>query len=98
MEEEKRNKIVAAVTINAIILIFIIVAVIIYQIVTISVLNKRKRELWAEYYRLEQKLADAEDILDRLKYDEEFREVIEALGKLGETVPEYSPEALLIVQ
>lgn len=90
MEEEKRNKIVAAVTINAIILIFIIVAVIIYQIVTISVLNRRKRELWAEYYRLEELLEYEQDILQRLEYDIEFQEIIEALGKLGETLPEHS--------
>ncbi len=89
MSEEKRNKIIAAVTVNAIILIFIIVAVIIYQLVTISALNNRKKDLYEELYRIEQKYEDAEDILERLQNDEEYREVLEALGKLGEDVSGY---------
>ena len=89
MSEEKRNKIIAAVTVNAIILIFIIVAVIIYQLVTISALNNRKKDLNEELYRIEQKYEDAEDILERLQNDEEYREVLEALGKLGEDVSGY---------
>ena len=45
MGEEKRNKVVAAITINAILLIFIIIAVLIAQIVQISVLRRRKNAL-----------------------------------------------------
>ena len=89
MSEEKRNKIIAAVTVNAIILIFIIVAVIIYQIVEISVLNARKKALYDELYVVTQRYEHAEDILDRLQNDDEFLRIILELGKLGEDVSEF---------
>lgn len=86
MGEEKRNRIIAAITVNAIILIFIIVAVIIYQLVTISVLNARKKELYEEKARIERRYEDGLDILDRLQNDEEYLAVLEALAQLGENV------------
>ena len=89
MSEEKRNKIIAAVTVNAIILVFIIVAVIIYQIVEISVLNARKKALYEELYSVQLKYEHAEDILDRLQNDDEFLRIILELGKLGEDVSEF---------
>ncbi len=92
MGEEKRNRIVAAVTVNAIILVFIIVAVIIYQIVTISVLSARKKQLYAELYELQQQYEEAGDILDRLENDEEYRRIVTALGQLGEDVSNLLPE------
>ena len=78
MGEEKRNKVVAAITINAILLIFIIIAVLIAQIVQISVLRRRKNALINECNTLvneRDKLEDFIDkyenkeILDRLKSD-----------------------------
>ncbi len=89
MSEEKRNRIIAAVTVNAVVLIFIIVAVIIYQIVTISVLNNRKRELYEEKARIERQYDDATDILERLQNDEEYLAVLQALAQLGENVSGY---------
>lgn len=92
MSEEKRNRIVAAVTVNAIILVFIIVAVIIYQIVTISVLNARKKELYEELYRIQQQYENAEDVLYKLQNDEKYLEIVLALGQLGEDVSNLLPE------
>lgn len=72
MSEEKRNRIVGAVTVNAVLLIVIIIAVIIYQIVEISVLSKRRAALLDEYNQTLQQLEDSEDWLDEyyLKQDE----------------------------
>ena len=93
MGEEKRNRITAAITVNAIILIFILAAVLIYQILTISVLKKRKVQLWDEYYQLQQQLKEAEELEDRLRYDEQLKKIIEELAKLGEKTPNSNSEA-----
>ncbi|MDE5721656.1 MAG: hypothetical protein K2I30_02810 [Clostridia bacterium] len=55
MNEEKRNRFVAAITVNAVILFVILVAVIIYQIVDIAVLKSKRDNLKAEidYYTTE---------------------------------------------
>ena len=83
MGDEKRNRIVAAVTVNAIILVFIIVAVIIYQIVAISVLNARKRDLLGELSALKAELATGEDFLDRYNKDDQFKLIVDQLVQLG---------------
>lgn len=90
MGEEKRNKITAAVTINAVLLVFIIVAVLIAQVVQISVLKRRKATLLKEFYRLEAILDESEQNLDRLKTDEDYRKVIIQLAQMGVDVsPKY---------
>ncbi|MDE6104498.1 MAG: hypothetical protein K2O41_03865 [Clostridia bacterium] len=55
MNEEKRNRFVAAITVNAVILFVILVAVIIYQIVDIAVLKNKRDKLQTEidYYTTE---------------------------------------------
>lgn len=52
MTEEKRNRIIAAVTVNVILLIVILAAVCIYQLVAIVRLNNLKKEIarQTEYY------------------------------------------------
>lgn len=80
---EKRNRIVAAVTVNAIILVFIIVAVIIYQIVAISVLNSRKKVLLDQLAEIKAELATGEDFLERYETNEEFRHIVDQLVQLG---------------
>ena len=67
MGEEKRNKIVAAITVNAILLIFIILAVLIAQIVQISVLKRRKNVLVAELQTLVRQLDDVTELEENLK-------------------------------
>ena len=92
MGDEKRNRIVAAVTINAVILILIIVAVIIYQVVTLSNLNKRKQDLYEQLYSLEQRYEQAEWTLDQLLNNKEYRDLVEELGKLGITINPPEPQ------
>lgn len=83
MGEEKRNKIVAAVVINAVLLVFIIVAVLIAQIVQISILKRRKAALLEELTRLEQILEEDQNTLDRLETDEKYREIVIQLAQMG---------------
>ena len=94
MEEEKRKKIVAAITVNAILLLFIIVGVLIYQIIEIGVLTSRKKALNEELAAVRRKYEYAQDILDRLETDDEYLRIITELGKLGEDVSEYRFETV----
>ena len=48
MAEEKRNRVIAAVTINLIILLAILAAVVIYQLADIAVLKNRRDKLDTE--------------------------------------------------
>lgn len=48
MTEEKRNRIISAVTVNAVVLIFILAAVAIYQIVDMTVIARRRKALQAQ--------------------------------------------------
>lgn len=62
--EEKRKRIIAAFTVSGVILIVILFAVVIYQIVEISVLSERRSKLRQEY----------EQILDRIEEGSEWLE------------------------
>ncbi|MDE7162701.1 MAG: hypothetical protein K2O44_01305 [Clostridia bacterium] len=83
MGEEKRNKVVAAVVVNAVLLVFIIVAVLIAQIVQISILKRRKAALLDELYQLEQQYEESTDLLDRLETDQKYLEIIQQLVGMG---------------
>ena len=88
MGEEKRNKIVAAVTVNAILLVFIILAVLIAQIVQISVLKRRKNVLISELQTLVKQLD--EDLKQGLyeDIDSEIYKRILQLQQAGMTTDE----------
>ncbi len=74
MNEEKRNKITVAITVNAVLLVFILIAVIIAQIVQICILNRRKQQLQETYIMLQAELDADEELYDRLNTDEKFYE------------------------
>lgn len=85
MDEEKRNKVTAAVVVNAILLVFIIVAVLIAQVVQISVLKRRKNQLIseytalvAEYNRTEEFISEYEKYEKRAAIDDLIRELYKA--------------------
>jgi cell division protein FtsI/penicillin-binding protein 2 len=71
MKNEKRNRIIAAVTVNAVLLIVIFVAVLIYQIVEISILSARKKALTDEYNSVVEELEQSEDWLDEFNLNQE---------------------------
>lgn len=85
MSEEKRNKIVAAVTVNAILLVFIIIAVLIAQVVQISVLKRRKNALVAELQTLVQEYENKEQLqqdLERGLYEDIDSEIYKRIIQL----------------
>ena len=75
MREEKRNRIIAAIVVNAILFVFILLGVVIAQWVTIGVLGNRKKVLKAQLEADLKALGMAENVLDDF----------ECRGKLYET-------------
>ena len=64
MTEEKRNRIIAAVTVNAILLIVILAAVVIYQVVQITVVRRNKNDMLTEIEQLKQATEREQTSLD----------------------------------
>lgn len=87
MSEEKRNKITVAVTINAVLLVFILFAVVIAQIVTMGILKNRENQIHEEYEAIQQEYDESKELLDRLTEDEKFRKSMAELYMLGDFKP-----------
>lgn len=88
MREEKRNKIVAAITVNTVLLVFILVAIVIAQIVQISVLNRRKQDLQATFAALMKEKEYAQTMEEQLEVDEKFQKwLLEYIDVYGNEDP-----------
>ncbi|MGN0805456.1 MAG: hypothetical protein ACI4MC_00335, partial [Candidatus Coproplasma sp.] len=88
MKEEKRNRITAAITVNAVLLVFILVAVIIAQIVQISILSRRKQDLQVAYAELLVEKDKAESVEEQLEVDEKFKNwLLEYINVYGDEDP-----------
>lgn len=70
MEQQKRLRLAAALTVNAIILLAILVAVIIYQLVTIVSSKKQMDAIESEIQKYEQMTKDGEKDLNYLKSEQ----------------------------
>lgn len=81
MDEEKRNKVKVAIVINAIILIFILVAVLIAQFVVIGVTKKRLTNLEKELQTLVGQVETMEDFIEKYEADDRIKELITILSK-----------------
>ncbi len=79
MNDEKRRRIIAAITVNAVILIFIIVSVIIYQIVQICVLSARRRELLEELEYCNREYEASKELENALTSEEDKDALIQAI-------------------
>ena len=64
MNDEKRNRIIAAVTVNGILFIAILVAVIIYQIVQITIVRRNKEDIISRIEQLQEKTEKEQNSLD----------------------------------
>lgn len=64
MTEEKRNRLIAALTVNAILLVVILVAVCIYQLVAIVNLNNIKKEVQSQITAYETAIEKNEKTLE----------------------------------
>ena len=88
MKEEKHNRVVAAITVNAVLFVFILVAIIIAQIVQISVLSRRKQELQTTYAALQVEKENAETLEEKLELDEKFKKwLLEYINVYGDEDP-----------
>ena len=67
---EKHNRVAAAVTVSAILLVVVLVAVLVYQLITIAVIIPRREELKAQIEHYEQLVEDAESDLEWLQSEE----------------------------
>lgn len=85
MKDEKRNRIFAAVTVNVILLIVILAAVVIYQLAVIIDATRQKARIQAEITQLEQEINDKKGELDfyqslELLEDEQYKEYLLTLA------------------
>ena len=70
MEEQRRIRMAAAITVNVILLIAILTAVIIYQLISIGLGNAQRKALQKEISEYEQKVEQGEKDLDYLKSEQ----------------------------
>lgn len=75
MDEQKRNRLMAALTVNVILLIAILVAVVIYQIVGIALASARDRQLRAELEEYKQLVEQRKDDLEYLESEQYLLEL-----------------------
>lgn len=74
MSEDKRNRIVAAVTVNSIILIVIIAVVLVYQMVEMGILFSRKSAIEEQIQQYEEQIDEAEDLLEYYQTEDYLRD------------------------
>ncbi len=67
MTQEKRNRIISAVTVNLVILIFVLAAVAVWRIVDLTVVYRRYKNLKAQYTEYTEKTDNINATLDYYK-------------------------------
>ena len=75
MTSQKRNRLAAAVTVNVVILLVVLVAVMVYQLVTIFILKDRKNEL-------EEQITDYYQEIESMSEDINYYQTIDGLNDL----------------
>ena len=75
MTSQKRDRLVAAVTVNIVLLLVILVAVMVYQLVTIFVLNKNKTDL-------EEEVSQIVENTENMEQDIEYYQTLDGLNDL----------------
>ncbi|MCD8306762.1 MAG: hypothetical protein LUD51_00830 [Clostridia bacterium] len=83
--EDKKNRLVAAITVAAVVLIVIFIAVIIYQMVEMVVIKNRKQDIEDQITELEGKIAAGQDDLEYLQSEEYLKEYLLRNGYSWET-------------
>ena len=72
MTSQKRNRLIAAATVNAVLLLLILVGIMVYQLVTIFVLNKNNTDL-------ENQISQTNGNIENMKNDIEYYKTDEGL-------------------
>ena len=75
MTSQKRNRLAAAVTVNVVILLVVLVAVMVYQLVTIFILKDRKNEI-------EEQITDYYREIESMSEDINYYQTIDGLNDL----------------
>lgn len=75
MTSQKRDRLIAAVTVNVVLLLVILVAVMVYQLVTIFVLDKKKTDL-------EQEITQIEENTENMERDIDYYQTLDGLNDL----------------
>ena len=70
VDEQRRIRMAAAITVNVILLITVLTAVIIYQLISIGIGSSQKKALEKEINEYEQKIAQEEKNLEYLKSEQ----------------------------
>ena len=70
MTEQKRNRLIAAITVNIVILIVVLAVVCIYQIVQLVTLNNMKKDIQSKIEYYQEGIDKAENELDYYQTDE----------------------------
>lgn len=70
MNDDKRNRMLVAITVNVIILVVILAAVIIYQLAVIGVTSKKEQQLKQDIQEILDKKSDDEKTLEYYKSQE----------------------------
>lgn len=71
MQDEKKKRIIAAATVAAVLLVVILFAVVVYQIIDISVLKSRKARLETEYSNILEQIDEGGDWLEQFELNED---------------------------
>ena len=80
MTEEKKQRLVAAATAMSVIVLFVLIVVLAYQLIAIGVRKKQKEALIAEKTRLEQEIADAAEGVELWQTEWKIEERARQLG------------------
>ncbi len=83
--EDKKNRLIVGITVSAVILIVIFIAVIIYQMVEMVVIKNRKAEIQEEIETLQGEIENGEANLDLLQSEEYLKEYLLKNGYDWET-------------
>lgn len=84
MNEQKRNRMAAAITVNVILLIVILVAVVVYQLVSMSLAKNRRARLESELARYEQLIEQGQADLEYLQSEQGIVDILLELGYVFE--------------
>lgn len=76
MNEQKRNRLAAAITVNVILLIVVLVAVLVYQLAAMSLGKSKRSYLESEIARYEQMKNDAQSDLERLQAEQGILDIL----------------------
>ncbi len=80
MTEEKRNRLVAAITVNVILLVVILAAVVIFQLAVITSASQQRTRMAEEIAEYDRLVKEGESRLDWLKSNENLRDLAVEYG------------------